>query len=240
MKSEIVFIKIIGYMFYSQYNYHISHHNYQFSFLSITLHVVEKPLLQQLRNLNLFVSRSTFALTEPRRALQPKGTQRFPWIGLFVVQAIIIVKFKMFDFLKVPYFCWINSGPIFYMSAHFFGPDHYKKPVFMFLRNYKEILSLVSSKYFLIPNPILTGEQQPIKRFAKIHLINQYETKSYLDTCGDSTCNGLYAVHTSRSVNRAPGSGTWEIRSANESNIGGSIRYYGITGYGVSSPGIQN
>ena len=62
MKSEIVFIKIIGYMFYSQYNYHISHHNYQFSFLSITLHVVEKPLLQQLRNLNLFVSRSTFAL----------------------------------------------------------------------------------------------------------------------------------------------------------------------------------
>ena len=73
MKSEIVFIKIIGYMFYSQYNYHISHHNYQFSFLSITLHVVEKPLLQQLRNLNLFVSRSTFALTEPRRALQPKG-----------------------------------------------------------------------------------------------------------------------------------------------------------------------
>ena len=27
------------------------------------------------------------ALTEPRRALQPKGTQWFPQIGLFVVQA---------------------------------------------------------------------------------------------------------------------------------------------------------
>ena len=29
-----------------------------------------------------------FTLTEPRRALQPKGTQWFPRIGLFVVQAI--------------------------------------------------------------------------------------------------------------------------------------------------------
>ena len=34
---------------------------------------------------------------------------------------------------------WINSGPIFYMSDSFFGPNHYKKPVFMFMRNYKEI-----------------------------------------------------------------------------------------------------
>jgi hypothetical protein len=33
----------------------------------------------------------------------------------------IIVKFKNFDFLKVPYFCRINSGPIFYMSKSFFG-----------------------------------------------------------------------------------------------------------------------
>jgi hypothetical protein len=53
----------------------------------------------------------------------------------------IIVKFQNFDFLKVPYFCRINSGPIFYMSTSFFWPNHYKKPVFMFMRNYKEILS---------------------------------------------------------------------------------------------------
>ena len=30
-------------------------------------------------------------LTEPRRALQPTGTQWFSWIGLFVVQAISLV-----------------------------------------------------------------------------------------------------------------------------------------------------
>ena len=35
-------------------------------------------------------SRIQTRLTEPRRALQPKGTQWFPRIGLFVVQAIIL------------------------------------------------------------------------------------------------------------------------------------------------------
>ena len=49
-------------------------------------------------------------------------------------------KFQNFDFLKVPYFCWINSGQIFHMSQRFFWPNHYKKPIFMFMRNYKEIL----------------------------------------------------------------------------------------------------
>ena len=34
----------------------------------------------------------------------------------------------------------IVSGPIFYMSKRFFWPNHYKKPVFMFMRNYIEIL----------------------------------------------------------------------------------------------------
>ena len=38
----------------------------------------------------------------------------------------IIVKFQNFDFLKVPYFCRINSGPIFYMSRSFYWPNHYK------------------------------------------------------------------------------------------------------------------
>ena len=49
--------------------------------------------------------------------------------------------FQNFDFLKVPYFCRINSGPIFYMSQSFFWPNHYKKPVFMFMRNYKDFFS---------------------------------------------------------------------------------------------------
>ena len=34
----------------------------------------------------------------------------------------------------------IDSGPIFHMSQSFFGPNHYKKPAFMSMRNYKEIL----------------------------------------------------------------------------------------------------
>ena len=50
------------------------------------------------------------------------------------------LKFQNFDFLKVPYFCRIDSGPIFYMSWSFFGPNHCKKPGFMSMRNYKEIL----------------------------------------------------------------------------------------------------
>ena len=52
----------------------------------------------------------------------------------------IIQNFKILDFSKVPYFCQINSGPLFYMSGSFFGPNHYEKSVFMFMRNYKEIL----------------------------------------------------------------------------------------------------
>ena len=48
-----------------------------------------------------------------------------------------------------------------------------------------------------------------IKNGDKIHLINQYKKKSYLDTCGNS--NGKYGVQTSTSPNRDTGSGTWEI-----------------------------
>ena len=71
---------------------------------------------------------------------------------------------------------------------------------------------------------ILTVEQ-PINRFGRIHLINQHGTKSYLDSCGSSTCSGQYAIQTSMNFNRDTGSGTWEIRSANESNIGGLVKY---------------
>ena len=86
----------------------------------------------------------------------------------------------------------------------------------------------VSPKYFLTSNLILTGEQsidpiltceQPINRFAKIYLINQYGTKQYLDSYGGSDCNGgQYGVKTSKYSNRDTGSGTWEIRSASETS----------------------
>ena len=74
-------------------------------------------------------------------------------------------------------------------------------------------------------NPILTCEQ-PINRFGKIHLINQFKKKLYLDSFDWSDCNGgQYGVQTSKSSNRDTGSGTWEIRSASKPNIGGSIKY---------------
>ena len=53
------------------------------------------------------------------------------------------LKFQNFDFLKVPYFCRIDSATIFYMSGSFFGPNHYKKPAFMSMRNYKEFFFLL-------------------------------------------------------------------------------------------------
>ena len=65
----------------------------------------------------------------------------------------------------------------------------------------------------------------PIKYGDKIHLINQYGSKSYLDTCGDGTlegCNGQYNLQTSLSPNRDNGSGTWEISS--KTCIGGPVR----------------
>ena len=83
------------------------------------------------------------------------------------------------------------------------------------------------SRIFLTSNFILTGEEsinpilkceQPINTFAKIHLINQYGTKQYLDSYGGSDCNGgQYGVKTSKYSNRDTGSGTWEIRPASES-----------------------
>ena len=44
-------------------------------------------------------------------------------------------------FSKMPYFCWVDSGLIFYMSKGFFLQNHLKKSVFMFMKNYKEMLS---------------------------------------------------------------------------------------------------
>ena len=39
----------------------------------------------------------------------------------------IIVKFQNFHFLKVPYFCRIDSGPIWKFVHKFFWPNHFKK-----------------------------------------------------------------------------------------------------------------
>ena len=84
------------------------------------------------------------------------------------------------------------------------------------------------SRIFLTSNFILTGEEsinpiltceQTINRFGKVHLLNQYGTKQYLDSYGGSDCNGgQYGVKTSSKSNRDTGSGTWEIRLASESN----------------------
>ena len=60
----------------------------------------------------------------------------------------------------------------------------------------------------------------------KIHLINQYQygNKSYLDTCGMSSCSGQYFVQTSVSPDRHSGSGTWEIKSATGTKIGKLVK----------------
>ena len=60
-----------------------------------------------------------------------KSVQFFPLILWYFMFGI-----KIFIFWEKR----IDSGPIFYMSQSFFWPNHYKKPVFMFMRNYKEIL----------------------------------------------------------------------------------------------------
>ena len=71
----------------------------------------------------------------------------------------------------------------------------------------------------------VNGTGGPIRYGDKIHLINQYGTKSYLDTCVDETiegCKGKYSLQTSLSPDRDSGSGTWEISS--EKCIGGPVR----------------
>ena len=75
-----------------------------------------------------------------------------------------------------------------------------------------------------ISSLILTGEQ-PINSLAKIHLLNQYGTKSYLDACGYSTCSGQYAIQTSTSPDRDSGTGTWQIIPVDDTNMKGSIKY---------------
>ena len=70
-------------------------------------------------------------------------------------------------------------------------------------------------------NQILTCEE-PINRFDKIYLINQYGTESYLARKGYSTCSGKFAIETNK---KASGDSLWEIRSANEPNVGGPIKY---------------
>ena len=66
---------------------------------------------------------------------------------------------------------------------------------------------------------LVNGDGGPIRYGDKIYLLNQYGKRSYLDTCGSSTCepssNGVYNLQTSISPNRDVGSGTWEIISAN-------------------------
>ena len=60
---------------------------------------------------------------------------------------------KFQNFLKVPYFCRINSGPIFYMSGSFYWQNHYKKPVFMFMKKLQRNPSVKSGLKIFIFRP---------------------------------------------------------------------------------------
>jgi len=70
------------------------------------------------------------------------------------------------------------------------------------------------------------GTGGPIRYGDKIHLLNQFGRKSYLDTCVNigtiENCKGKYGVQTTLSPDRDSGSGTWEISS--EKCIGGPVR----------------
>ena len=68
-----------------------------------------------------------------------KSFQFFPlilWYFMFGIKILIFWEKR------------IDSGPIFYTSGSFFWRNHYKKPVFMFMRNYKEILPWEVAKIF--------------------------------------------------------------------------------------------
>ena len=56
---------------------------------------------------------------------------------------------------------------------------------------------------------ISLGTRGFVKNGDKIHLLNQFQTKSYLDTYVG--LKGKYELQTSTSPNRDSGSGTWEI-----------------------------
>ena len=53
-----------------------------------------------------------------------------------------------FWFFKSALLLSIDSGLMFYMSGKFLGPNHFKKPVCMFMRNYKEILPWEVANFF--------------------------------------------------------------------------------------------
>ena len=56
-----------------------------------------------------------------------------------IEQISLLSNFKILIFLKCPTFVGSILGQYFICPRVFFWPNHYKKPFFMFKRNYKEI-----------------------------------------------------------------------------------------------------
>ena len=56
------------------------------------------------------------------------------------IEQISSFKISKFRFFKSALLLLDQFWANILMSASFFGPNHYKKPVFMFMRNYKQIL----------------------------------------------------------------------------------------------------
>ena len=102
----------------------------------------------------LHVSVSSTPLTEPRRALQPKGTQWFPWIGLFVIQANSLVPCRrLIEFLT-------SSHPCGRLSKIQNSQIH-KVEIWKFLSNFpRKDFSVIShehkDKFFVVIRPIKT------------------------------------------------------------------------------------
>ena len=94
-----------------------------------------------------------YNLTEPRRALQPKGTQWFPWIGHFVVQAISLgPRRRPIEFLT-------SSHPFMRLSKISNSQIH-KVKKWKNLSHFRHI-SIVRRDLFLFPSGNFYKKNQP-------------------------------------------------------------------------------
>ena len=73
----------------------------------------------------------------------------------------------------------------------------------------QQYIGMTRNNLYIISTSLGTRIGGFVKNGDKIHLLNQFGTKSYLDTYVGLT--GKYELQTSTSPNRDSGSGTWEI-----------------------------
>ena len=73
----------------------------------------------------------------------------------------------------------------------------------------QQYIGMTRNNLYIISTSLGTRIGGFVKNGDKIHLLNQFQTKSYLDTYVGLT--GKYELQTSTSPNRDSGSGTWEI-----------------------------